>query len=462
VANKETKLRIVVDAENRTQGAFSAVQRNLDEIKQNHAGLISAMKTVGTAGTIAFASLTAGLALAVRETMANEAAQNRLAHILKTSRGATDDQVAALLRQASALQKVGVVASESIVQTQAQLATFDLTADAIERLTPAILDYVVAEKGASASTEDFKQLTNGLAQALNGNFTSLTQTGFVLDEATRQLIANGTEAERTAALVKVLNSTYEGFNAAARDTAEGSLVALRNEFRDMVAIIGDQFIPILHAVVAAIRPVVESVGRWVEENPVLARNILIVAVALTGLMALLLPLAFALPGLILMFTGIGAAIAFVTAMSAPMILAIGGIILVLGALASQGYLTKEAWQDVWLGIKIMAAEGANAVIGTTETMVNFIISGVNKAIEAINSVIRLANRVPGVNIQTMGTIGSVAFDRFDTGLIAANDMRGRAGSGTVINVSGNTFLDEYGAQRVGDLIVQRLKLSNPI
>jgi hypothetical protein len=54
--------------------------------------------------------------------------------------------------------------------------------EVVEALTPAILDYVTAEKGATASTSDFKQMTNGLAQALNGNFSSLTRVGFVIDE----------------------------------------------------------------------------------------------------------------------------------------------------------------------------------------------------------------------------------------------------------------------------------------
>jgi hypothetical protein len=54
-------------------------------------------------------------------------------------------------------------------------------------------------------------MTNGLAQALNGNFASLTKTGFVLDEVTKKTISTGTESERAAAIVKVLDSTYKEF-----------------------------------------------------------------------------------------------------------------------------------------------------------------------------------------------------------------------------------------------------------
>jgi hypothetical protein len=81
-------------------------------------------------------------------------------------------------------------------------------------------------------------MTNGLAQALNGNFTSLTRTGFVLDETTKNLIQNGTEAERAAALVAVLNSTYKDFNKNLRDTPMGQFQVLANSAEQAKTIIG--------------------------------------------------------------------------------------------------------------------------------------------------------------------------------------------------------------------------------
>lgn len=135
----------------------------------------------------------------------------RLTKLLKVTINATDEQTQALLDQADALEKTTVAGKDMILTTQSQLATFNLQADTIQKLTPAILDYVIAEKGANASADDFRQMTNGLAQALNGNFASLTKSGFVLDKHTKELIKNGTEAERAAALAQVLGSTYQGF-----------------------------------------------------------------------------------------------------------------------------------------------------------------------------------------------------------------------------------------------------------
>jgi len=81
-------------------------------------------------------------------------------------------------------------------------------------------------------------MTNGLAQALNGNFASLTKVGFVLDENTKKQIKSGTETERAEALVKVLNSTYKDFNKNLRATNAGKMQVLANSADAAKTIIG--------------------------------------------------------------------------------------------------------------------------------------------------------------------------------------------------------------------------------
>ena len=185
--------------------------------------------------------------LAVKASLDQQAEQNRLNQLLKVGVGATTQEIALLNEQAKALERIGVVSGGNITQTQSQLATFNLQVSTIEALTPAILDYVTAEKGATASTADFKSMTNGLAQALNGNFASLTRVGFVLDENTKKQIANGTEAERANALVQVLNSTYKDFNKNLRDTDAGQMQVLANSAQEATTIIGTGLIDALKA-----------------------------------------------------------------------------------------------------------------------------------------------------------------------------------------------------------------------
>jgi hypothetical protein len=189
--------------------------------------------TYSTAQVIKFGKVS------VRAFAEMEAQQDRLIRLMKVGVGASNAQIQSLNSQAAALENLGVVSKGNITQVQSQLATFNLQAATISKLTPAILDYVTAEKGATASTEQFKMMTNGLAQALNGNFTSLTRVGFVIDQTTRDIIKNGSEAERTAAIVQVLDSTYKGFNKSLRDTPIGQMQLLANAADDAKETIGE-------------------------------------------------------------------------------------------------------------------------------------------------------------------------------------------------------------------------------
>jgi hypothetical protein len=227
-------LGIGIGAEYKGRAAFKQAETATEKLTKsvrNLAGAFGIAFGARAVGNFAKASLKAF--------QESEAQQFRLARLLEVTNDASEAQIDVLTRQADALEQLGVVSAGSITQVQSQLATFDLQILTINRLTPAILDYVTAEKGAAATADDFKAATNGLAQALNGNFASLTKTGFVLDEATKKLISSGTEAERAAAIVKVLDSTYKGFNRSLRDTPEGNFVLLGNAADDARVIIGE-------------------------------------------------------------------------------------------------------------------------------------------------------------------------------------------------------------------------------
>lgn len=201
-----------------------------------------------------------------------EAVQTRLRTILLNTGGATMEQVKALNQQAEALEKVGVVTKENVTMTQSQLATFDLQGKTIKTLTPAILDYVTAEKGATASTDDFRSMTNGLAQALNGNFASLTRQGFVLTENQKKLLTTGSESERAAALTAILDSTYKDFNKTLAQTPEGRMIKLKNEFGSLKEEIGRGLLPVFEKVMEVLSkkviPALQKLIKFIKDNSV--------------------------------------------------------------------------------------------------------------------------------------------------------------------------------------------------
>jgi hypothetical protein len=226
---------VVIDIATEFTGkkAFAQAETSTEKLTRNVKKLAGAFGLAfGTAQVIAYGRAS------VKAALESQAEQERLTNILKVTTGATQSQIDSLNEQADALERIGVVTGGNIKITQSQLATFDLQISTIKTLTPAILDYVTAEKGATATAEQFKSMTNGLAQALNGNFTSLTRVGFVLDDVTKKMIKEGTETERAAALVKVLNSTYKDFNANLRNTDAGQMQILANTSQEVKTIIG--------------------------------------------------------------------------------------------------------------------------------------------------------------------------------------------------------------------------------
>ena len=231
--------------------AQAAIKGVDSSVKTASAGVNNFTSTIKKLGVVAGATFGASQIVSFLKSSAQaasqaEAAQSRLATLLRNTNGATEAQIVALGDQAKALEKIGVVSADNITVAQSQLATFDLSAASIATLTPAILNYVTAEKGAAASTDEFKQMTNGLAQAMQGNFASLTKTGFVLDKATKAQIANGTEMERSAAIVEVLNSTYDGFNEKLRKTSAGALQVATNDFNNLKQKIGGELVPVIN------------------------------------------------------------------------------------------------------------------------------------------------------------------------------------------------------------------------
>jgi hypothetical protein len=416
-------VKLLADPKQLIQG-FSAVKASADDAlgstQTKLQGLVPGFQKVAAASAVAFAGLTTAAGFAISAAVEAQAEQNRLRQILITTGGATEAQVKQLIAQADALEKVGVASAGNIQTAQAQLATFDLQFETIQRLTPAITDYVIAEKGATASAEDFKSMTNALAQALQGNFGALTKSGFVLDDFTKEQIKSGTEAERSAALVEVLNSTYEGFNETARDTAEGQMVALRNSFNAVRTEIGTALLPAFEGMIKILQGFADFLGRNTQ-------LILGVGIALGVFTGIIVAASVALKVYAIAASIATAAnTAFGVSLSAT---GIGAIVVLIGLLVA-GFVQL-----------MIHSEKARNVM---KTLINITIAGfemlVNAVIGVINSFIDWGNvfngvfRALGINIGNMDRIGPVAFGRLGD---AANKA-----AGAVNNVSQQIALAE--------------------
>jgi len=394
-------VKLVADTKELTAG-FNAVAQDAEKAfgnvgNQVSRNLVPGFQKLAAVSAVAFTGLAAAAGLSIKAAIDAQAEQSRLAAILTTTGGATEAQVESLIAQADALEKVGVASAGNIITAQAQLATFDLQFETIQKLTPAITDYVIAEKGATATAEDFKSMTNGLAQALNGQFGALTRAGFVLDENTKALISNGTEAERAAAIVDVLNSTYGGFNETARQTVEGRLVALRNSFNALRTSIGVALLPIFEQLIG----VFQRLADFLSNNTGLVIGLGTAFAVFTGII-ITASLAMKLyAGAAAIATA--ANVAFGTSLKAT---GVGGIVLVIGLIVSAFLVAIQRSE----GFRNAILKMINGVIGAFESFINTFVGVFNFLKQQIANLGPLL-RLVGIDVSELGKTAEVSFGR---------------------------------------------------
>lgn len=471
MATREAKLQIVVDAVNRAGATFDTLGRNLDAVSKKTADLRAGMTAVGTAGTAAFAVVSVGVGATIKAAAEMENLKLGLVAVAGSAEEA-ERQFARLLVVAK-LPGLGV---REVTQASVDLQAAGVSAAEAERSIKAFGNALAT---VGRGKVDLKDTLYGLRQ-MHTSGTILAEDLNIIKDRVPQVSKILTEAFGTARsedLVQMGLSSREVIDAIVSGLEElppvqqSTSVAFENLQDNLFVLsnaIGTAFLPAVNGIIAAVTPVAEALAAWATEHPHLSAAILGVTLVLTGLMALLLPLAVLLPGLAIMFGALGVAMA---AVSLPMLIIVAGITAVTAALLyliSQGYATKEAWQNVWLGIKLVAADAANAVIGIVEGMINFVLEGVNKAIRAINKVISAAQKVPGIgkNLSKIGELKAVDLGGFDTETIAANDLAGRSNpvnwGNQVVNLIGGNYLSETVAEQIGDMIMSKLKLSSPL
>lgn len=150
------------------------------------------------------------------------------------TKGATDRFKA----YAGQLQNVGVVGDEVSMQGMAQLASFGLQEDSIKKLTPALLDMAVRQKGVNVTQEDMISMGNLLGKAMTGQTKALSRQGVVMTDAQAKILKFGNEQQRAAMMAKILGSNFGEQNKALRQTSEGGVQALKNSWGDLMEIIG--------------------------------------------------------------------------------------------------------------------------------------------------------------------------------------------------------------------------------
>ena len=237
-----------------TKKALAAVKSSTDGLQSSMNRLIGAAKAL-----VSTAAITSAAKQAVAAAQEQEVAETKLATIMRQRMHATDDMISSIKALTSAEQRAGIIGDEVQLAGAQQLSTFLNTTGALQTLIPAMNDLVAQQKGYSASAGDAVNVGNLMGKVMQGQTSALTRVGITFTEAEEAVLKYGNEQERAAMLAQVITNNVGHMNSALAKTPYGRIQALKNNFGDLMEVIGGSIANVLSPVVAALNTVIVRV-----------------------------------------------------------------------------------------------------------------------------------------------------------------------------------------------------------
>ena len=163
---------------------------------------------------------------------------------------------------ASKWGQVGVISAGTIRAGYQELNKWNVPVDKVEGLSEALTNLVAGKFGINATAEDAQLASQAIGRAFNGDVAGLSKMKIPLTEAQKEIIKNGTEAERLAAINEVVNGTFSKQNEILANTPDGQLKRMKNQQAALMATIGKGLLPMQKAfidMVSTIMPIVAPV-----------------------------------------------------------------------------------------------------------------------------------------------------------------------------------------------------------
>ena len=182
-------------------------------------------------------------------------AEMKLARVMRNTMGARNDEIQSILDLAEAQQKLGVIDGDAQLAGAQELATYLDEAASLEKLIPVMNDMAAQQYGFNVTAEQTTTIATMLGKVMNGQVGALSRYGYSFNEAQAQILKFGTEAERAAVLVQVVEQAVGGMNQALANTPTGRMKQLSNTMADIkkqfgmaARTIGTVLLPVLNTV----------------------------------------------------------------------------------------------------------------------------------------------------------------------------------------------------------------------
>ncbi|RJX40057.1 hypothetical protein D3P09_11825 [Paenibacillus pinisoli] len=357
-------------------------------------------------------------------------AEQRLLSVMSRTNGMTQDGVDHVRKRARELEGTTTIDAATGVQGQAQLAQYVADPTNIAAMTEAMYNLAAGTYGANVSQSQLMQTADMMGKVMTGDTSALSQIGLdigtVFNEAEQSLLRTGTEAERAALVIKMIDDNMSGLAEAMGQSPEGQVLRLSNAWGAIQEKIGYGLMPIITQFASFLienMPLIESIVLNVFGNifDIIEQVMLIGMSAASFIMdnwSWIEPIIWGVVaafGAFLLITNavaIGAAILNAVLSANPFVLIVSliiGVIAALVMLASRNSEVAATIQSKWNGflnfmdqIPIFTQRMVLGVINSINDMRVKMLQGladmIVKGMGLLNSLFEALNKIPGVNI----------------------------------------------------------------
>ena len=340
-----------------------------------------ALKKAFLPATAALGALTAGIGLATKAAMEDEAAQLELARQLRTTTQATDAQIKAVEQSISAFSKQTAMADDQLRPALANLVRATGSLELSQKAMSVTADL------ATAKNIDMETASVAVSKALAGQTAALIK----LDPSLKGVIDSSSSADE---IMQALNGSVGGAAETFANSAEGGLKNFGIQMDELKESIGAAFIPVMEKLL----PYVIDFTTFLQDN---TKELLIVIGAIAAMTATIVAANVAMKAYNAFQIIVTAANAVLATSFTSVSLSAGtltkGLGIVMITLAALYELYREGPRAI-AEFMLPFRQFAVGVYNSVKVVANGVNQMINAAIIGLNQLINALNVIPGVNI----------------------------------------------------------------
>jgi hypothetical protein len=370
-----------------------------------------ALKKAFLPATAALGALTAGIGLATKAAMEDEAAQLELARQLRTTTQATDAQIKAVEQSISAFSKQTAMADDQLRPALANLVRATGSLELSQKAMSVTADL------ATAKNIDMETASVAVSKALAGQTAALIK----LDPSLKGVIDSSSSADE---IMQALNGSVGGAAETFANSAEGGLKNFGIQMDELKESIGAAFIPVMEKLL----PYVIDFTTFLQDN---TKELLIVIGAIAAMTATIVAANVAMKAYNAFQIIVTAANAVLATSFTSVSLSAGtltkGLGIVMITLAALYELYREgprAIAEFMLPFKQFAVGVYNSV----KVVANGLNQIINAAIIGLNQLINALNVIPGVSIDLIPLVPMLDYTALPTLDAISSGASGRGGA----------------------------------